>query len=120
VQTRWIFGPFICIPVARPNRSNIELSFSASPLRPLQKIRTSSTKRRCEILKVGDKETPRNSPLDFAAPIALLSPSTTNKKRSGDKGQPCLNPLSAEKKFEADPFIRTTKDIVEMQLMIQL
>jgi hypothetical protein len=69
----------------------------------------SSTKRRCKILRVGDKETPRNSPLDFATPIALLSPSTTNKKMSGEKGQPCLNPFSAEKKFEEDPFIRKKK-----------
>ena len=68
---------------------------------------------------MGNKKTPRNSPLDFVAPIALLSPSTTNKKRSGGKGQRCLNPLSAEKKFEVDPFIRKKKDIVEMHLMIQ-
>jgi hypothetical protein len=130
---------FIYTHVAWPDRSNIEVRFFASPLMPLQKIRTSSTKIRCEILKVGDKETPKNSPLDFAAPIALLSPSTTNrnspldfvapiaplipsttnKKRSGDKGQPFLNPLSAEKKGKADPFIRTKKDTVEMQFMIQ-
>jgi hypothetical protein len=33
---------------------------------------------------------------------------------------PCLNPHSAGKNVEVAPFMRTTKETVEMQLIIQL
>jgi hypothetical protein len=51
--------------------------------------------------------------------MALLSPSSTNRNMRVDKAQPCLRPLAAVKKDEAASFIRTTKDIVEIQLIIQ-
>jgi len=44
--------PLIYIPVAFPKISKINLSLLASPGCPLQKISTSSTKRRWVILKI--------------------------------------------------------------------
>ena len=58
---------------------------------------------------------PSNNPLPFASRIALLNPSTTSRKSRGDTGHPCLRPLSAWKKGEATPFMRTAKDAVMMQ-----
>ena len=60
----------------------------------------------CEIL------IPEKVPTLFACLIALLIPSTTRRKRSGDKGHPCLSPLSEVNKEESETFIKTAKEAV--------
>jgi len=50
----------------------------------------------------------------------LLTPSTTNRKRRGDRGQPYLIPLSAWKKGDVAPLISTEKDIIVMQVITHL
>ena len=61
---------------------------------------------------------PLNKPLLFASRIALLNPSTTNRKSRGDSGNPCLRPILAWKKGESSPFIRTKKEVVVMPAKI--
>ena len=78
----------------------------------------SSTNNRCVMLKFVVILIPSNSPLLFASRIALLKPSATSKKSRGDRGQPCLNPLSAWKNGEAAPLMRTTKEAVVMHAKI--
>jgi hypothetical protein len=68
----------------------------------------------CEIL------IPGKEPNLFAFEIALLSPSATRRKSRGDNGHPCLKPLSEGKKEQAEPLIRTTKEVVVRQFMAQL
>jgi hypothetical protein len=43
--------------------------------------------------------------------------SNTNIKRSGESGHPCLIPCSSLKKGEVYPFIRISKEVVEMQFI---
>jgi hypothetical protein len=52
--------------------------------------------------------------------MALLSPYTTNKKRSGDKGQPCFKPLSGWKKQDVDPLIIIAKETIVKKHITQL
>jgi len=49
----------------------------------------------------------------------MLSPSATNRKSRGDKGNPCQRSLLYWKKGEVDPFMNTAKETKEMQLMTQ-
>jgi hypothetical protein len=49
-----------------------------------------------------------------------MRPFSTSKKRSDDRGNPYLSPLSALKKGEVAPFMRIVKETKEMQLMTQL
>jgi hypothetical protein len=44
----------------------------------------------------------------------------TKRKSKGERGQPCLRPLSEWKKGEAKPLIRTTKESVVRKIMIHL
>jgi hypothetical protein len=67
---------------------------SALVLEPVLKISISSTKRRCVTWREGDILIPDKDPVHFSSEIALLSPSTTKRKSSGESGQPCLKPLS--------------------------
>jgi hypothetical protein len=53
-----------------------------------------------------------------AAARALLRPSATSRKRSGDKGKPCLSPLLDLKKGEASLLMSTVKETEEMQAII--
>jgi hypothetical protein len=41
------------------------------------------------------------------------------RKRKGDKGHPYLGPLDRLKKEDGDPFTKTTKEAISIQLMIQ-
>jgi hypothetical protein len=52
--------------------------------------------------------------------MALLKPSATKRKRSGERGKPCHRPLSEMKKGEAAPFIRITKENKEIHAIIHL
>jgi len=63
---------------------------------------------------------PEKDPNLFASKISLLSPSATKRKSSGERGQPCLKPLSEEKKGEAEPLISTAKETVVRQFMTHL
>jgi hypothetical protein len=56
----------------------------------------------------------------MAKPKALLKPSMTRRKRRGERGHPCLSPLSEEKKGEVAPLIRTAKETEEIQAIIHL
>jgi hypothetical protein len=86
----------------------------ASRLRPLQKMRMSSTKCKCVILKLVVSCIPRKSPYLTKIAIALLSPSTTNKKSRGERVHPWCSPFSEVKKVEATPFMMTVKETKEM------
>ena len=92
--------------------------FQSSLLESLQKMRISSTNSRCVMLVFVEILSPSNNPLPFASRIALLNPSATRRKSKGDSGQPYLRPLSAWKKGEADPFIRTAKEAIVMHSKI--
>ena len=77
-------------------------------------MRMSSTNSKCVMLVFVVILRPSNNPLLFASRIALLNPSATSRKSRGDSGQPCLIPLSAWKKGEAAPFMRTAKEAAAM------
>lgn len=116
---RWIrdrvdFCKFICIPVVTLKRVMPLCRQSTSLLDPLQKSRMSSTKRRCVSCKPEANSSPVRSLFQIASIRNRLRPSTTKRKISGESGHPCRNPLSALKKGEAAPFMRTAKDAVEM------
>ena len=116
---RWIrdgvdFCKFICIPLATLKRVMPLCRQSTSLLDPLQKSRMSSTKRRCVSCNVGANSSLVRSPLWTASIRNRLRPSATKRKISGESGHPYCNPLSALKKGEVSPFMRTAKDAVEM------
>jgi len=98
----------------------MSLRVSASLLVPPLKSKTSSTKRRCVRDRVCEILIPKSSPELLLCERALLSPSATRRKRSGDKGKPYLSPLPGVKKGEAEPFIRTAKDAEVRQLIIHV
>jgi hypothetical protein len=47
----------------------------------------------------------------------LLNPYDIGRNRRGERGNPCLRPLSGMKKEKTSPLIRTTQDIEVMQLI---
>jgi hypothetical protein len=63
---------------------------------------------------------PGKDPDHFVVAIALLNPSTTRRNKRGESEHPFLKPLSDLKKYVADPFRRTKKDIVVITHMIHL
>jgi hypothetical protein len=71
----------------------------ASLLCPLQKIKTSSTKRRWVMFKFGDIAIPWNSPCDFSSAMALLSASTISKKEVVIRGILASVPSLHERKM---------------------
>ena len=104
--------------MALQNRIRISESLSASLFESLQKIRMPSKNNKCVMLKFVVILIPSNSPLLFASRIDLLKPSTTSKKSRGDRGKPCLNPLSTWKNGEAAPLMRTAKEAVVIHTKI--
>ena len=61
---------------------------------------------------------PLKRPLVFASRRALLRPSATSKKSRGERGHPCLKPLSEWKKWDVAPLMRTAKEAVEIHAKI--
>jgi hypothetical protein len=114
------FPSFITILVALEKRLKMFFRVSASVLEPVLKISISSTKRRCVTWREGEILIPEKDPVRFSSESALLSPSATRRKSSGESGQPCLKPLSERKKGEVDPFISTEKETVVIQHIIHL
>jgi hypothetical protein len=49
---------------------------------------------------------------------SLERTSTPKMKRKGERGSPCLNPLSREKRPKGLPFRRMEKEEDEMQILI--
>ena len=78
----------------------------------------SYTNSRCVMFRFVAILIPLNSPLLFASRMALLKPSATSKKSKGERGQPYLNPLSAWKKGDATPLMRTAKETVVIHAKI--
>jgi hypothetical protein len=72
------------------------------------------------ILKSGEVFIPWKSPEVMAELKALLKPSATRRKSRGERGHPCLRPLSEEKKGEVAPLIKTAKVTEEIQAIIHL
>ena len=62
--------------------------------------------------------TPAILPLSFTFSISLLRPSTINKKRKEDWGQPYLIPLELRKKTIGTPLTNTKKLVEDTQNMI--
>jgi len=119
-EVRVDFPSFIIIPVALEKSFTVLFRVSASPFVPDVKMRISSTKRRCVICRLLEILMPGKEPERFFAARALLRPSTTRRKSSGERGHPCLKPLSGLKKVVAEPFMSTEKDTIVMQHIIHL
>jgi hypothetical protein len=62
---------------------------------------------------------PLKVPASFASIKKQLRHSATKRKRSGDKGKPCITPCSTVKKEEATPLINIEKDIEVKQAIVQ-
>ena len=118
IKVKEDFCEFITIPVAA--RKSISANFSSSLGLPLQKISTSSTKSRCVIMRYGEVFIPWKSPELMADINAMINPSATRRNNRGERGHPCLRPLSEKKKGEAALLIRTTNVTVDMQTIIHL
>jgi len=58
-------------------------------------------------------------PPPFHSLISLHMPSTINKKKRSDIGNPCLNPFVGENNLYADPFIRRENDNEDRHPIIQ-
>ena len=86
------FYSFIIIHVAKRNNTRMFAKVSTSPTLPLQKMRISSTNKRCVSFSPDDNEMTWKVPVLDVASRALLRPSATRRKRRGDKGHPCLSP----------------------------
>ena len=115
-----VFCEFMIIPIASQKRKRISARVSASLGIPMQNISTSSMKSRCVILKFGEFFMPLKYLEFFSKISALLRPSATRRKSRGERGQPCLSPLSEVKKGEATPFISIAKVTEEIQEIIHL
>ena len=115
---RFDFFSFNLMPVALQKSCRISEIFSASLNDPLLKSRISYTKSRWVMVRFVAILIPSNIPFLFASIIALLNPSATNKNKRGERGHPCLRPLSDRNKGEVDPYMRTAKDAMEMHAKI--
>jgi hypothetical protein len=113
------FWLLISMPVACLKSRIPSLIFSISCLVPSQKINMSSTNIRCEMYSPVDIFMPLKVPASFASIKKRLRHSVTRRKRSGDKGHPCLTPRSIVKKEEADPLINIEKDTEVKQAIVQ-
>jgi len=85
---------------------------------PSQKIKMSSTKSRCLMLRDAPIDTPLRLPFIFSSLISLLKHSSININRRGDRCHPYLRDLPNWKKGDDTPFINTTKYIDYMKLII--
>lgn len=63
-------------------------------------------------------DTPWRLPFPFAYLISLVKPSVIKRNKRGNRGHHCLSPLLDQKKVDAAPFISTTKDTEDIQLII--
>jgi hypothetical protein len=106
--------PIACLKRVRPSHS-----FSISHLDPSQKIKMSSTKSKWEIYKPDEILMPLKFPADFASIKKRLRHSATKRKRSGDRGHPCLTPLSSLKNEEVEPLIKMEKETEDRHPIIQ-
>jgi len=112
------FVLLISIPVAVQNIDIVFCRVVKSPMLPLRKINTSSTKSKCVRMHLSVILIPCSLPILCSSLISLLSPSMIRKNNKGDRGYPYLRPLSEWKKGDADPLISTLKDMFVMQHMI--
>jgi len=112
------FSLLISMLVALQNKIIISFNEIVSRTLPFKKIKMSSTNSKCVRQKCSMILSPCRPPLLFSVAISLLSPSITSRKRSGDKGHPCLIPLSILKEGKVDPLMRIAKETEEIQPMI--
>jgi hypothetical protein len=113
------FSKFILSPEAHQKSSSNDLITNNSSRDSFDMIRISSTKIRWRILITLDTFTPDKTPSDCLFFSRRLILSITKMNNRGESGHPCLRPRSLWKKVEVSPFIRTTKEELTTQLMIQ-
>jgi len=103
------FEWFVKIPVADEKRERIFEKERESLMLPSRKIMTSSSNTRWVRKQSSDILRPQRSLSLLADAINRLRPSMTIKNRRGERGQPCLRPLSEWKKMRCRPIDKYTK-----------
>jgi hypothetical protein len=92
----------------------------ASATEAFPEIRRSSAKRRWWIaLTLLAIRRPLMEPFLSSLNISLEKTSTPNMNKKGDRGSPCLNPLSGAKFPKGLPFKIIEKEVEEMHSLIQ-
>ena len=96
------------------------VNMSASLFEPSQTISMSSTKSRWLMASPFEILIPEKRPPTFASIKKWLMLYATSRKSRGDSGKPCQIPLSAWKKFVAEPLSKMEKETEFKHAIIQL
>jgi len=101
-------------------RTHLTLSWSMDRMIPLKNIRMPSIKRRCVRYTWFFIAIPLNVPWEMEFAISMLKHSSTIRKKSGERGHPCLIPLSYLNKWDVSLLISIEKYEELIQFRIQV